>query len=219
MSDITLEKPTFNTTNMSKRDWALELVRRGAGIVPLHTSKPDGSCSCRKGKDCGGPGKHPIYKGWQLHTLKTEAEVLAWNNENPDANYGVNMAGVGFIIDLDVTDGKNGINNLLTHINAARAKQNKAPVDEDQLKNVTFTVETTSGGLHLYFLHPEPVGNVECGIEGVDIRGVGGQCVGPKSIIYRRDEFEDLFPATYKVIKNTIARRAIKGTTSSQCRR
>ncbi len=204
MSDITLEKPTFNTTNMSKRDWALELVRRGAGIVPLHTSKPDGSCSCRKGKECGGPGKHPVYKEWQLHTLKTEAEVLAWHEQNPDANYGANMAGIGFIVDVDEKDGKNGIKNLLAYL----SKRNGEDYPLEKLLSLTFTAESTTGGPHLYFLHDEPVGNVECGIEGVDIRGVGGQCVGPGSIIYRRDEFEDLYPASYKVINPKAFARA-----------
>ncbi len=184
----------------TKLEWALELVRRGAGIVPLHASLPDGSCTCRKGKECRGAGKHPIHNAWQLNTLKSEAAVLAWHDRNPDANYGANLAGIGFIVDVDEKDGKNGINNLLAHINTFRKSEGKEPIDLAYLKRVTFTVESPSGGLHFYFLHGQPVGNPDCGIEGIDIRGVGGQCVAPKSVVYKLNEDFEVAPVPYKVI-------------------
>ena len=38
---------------------ALQYAALGYAVVPVHSIKNDGSCSCKDGKSCNSPGKHP----------------------------------------------------------------------------------------------------------------------------------------------------------------
>ncbi|WP_419659687.1 hypothetical protein Dvar_00120 [Desulfosarcina variabilis str. Montpellier] len=111
-------------------------------------------------------GKRPIEKGWERYC--EEKRVLS-----PDQINGHNVGNAtgpasGCIV-LDIDD----------HA-AFDATCNK----EGWTTPNTYTVETGSGGRHLYFQYPKAgnYGNRACKAQGFDIRGTGGQVVAPGSI-------------------------------------
>lgn len=95
------------------------------------------------------------------------------NTRGPGGGYGIQTGHFNgfFVIDLDVSGTKNGIEALL-ELAAGR------PIPD------TSSVLTPSGGVHLYFRLPPDV-HVSCSrgvlAPGVDIRGEGGYVVGPGS--------------------------------------
>jgi hypothetical protein len=131
--------------------------------IPLWGVGPDGICECPAGESCGkSTGKHPTVANWQEWT-----EGVAEGQP-----YGVVTgapSGV-VVIDIDEKDGKNGLRNWAEWV-----------AEQGQTVPPTLTVRTPTGGFHLYFAHPGfPVRNTQgrpC--VGVDIRGDGGQVVGP----------------------------------------
>ena len=69
-----------------------------------------------------------------------------------------------WVLDLDVKNGVDGLASI-------------AHMDIPD----TYTVETPSGGRHLYFLHAEGVRNRAAVLPGVDVRGDGGYVVAAGS--------------------------------------
>lgn len=121
-------------------------------------------------------GKTPALVGWQDWAETADRKkVENYGTANPLSNWGVYCGASGLVvIDVDNKDGKDGSKALA----------------ELQLKNkafpITFTVRTTTGGLHLYFTGemPNSVGKIA---EGVDVRGIGGFVVAPYSRIDEKE--------------------------------
>jgi hypothetical protein len=125
------------------------------------------------------PGKNlPLVKEWPK-VATDDADVIGeWAARWPNANIGVatgEASGV-MVVDLDVKDGRNGLENL-----AALARTGKVlPPSPVAL--------TPSGGRHLYFRAVPGVRNV-VGITaagrglalGIDVRAEGGFVVAPPS--------------------------------------
>lgn len=81
-----------------------------------------------------------------------------------DYNIGVSTDDL-IVVDADVKNGGTGLHD----------------VDELKLPRDTFTVETPSGGIHLYYKGPRVACSVKKVAPGIDIRGFHGYVVGPGS--------------------------------------
>lgn len=134
---------------------AQELIGRGCKLIPVHAGS-----------------KRPIGDGWQNSATGDAELVRAWL----DAGHIYGVAGGHelspgrhlVIVDLDVKHGLDGPAEL------AKLATPYGPLPE------TFTVATPSGGRHLYFATDFAATNSPGGLpHGIDIRGQGGQCVGP----------------------------------------
>lgn len=85
---------------------AASYASRGFRVVPLH-SVVDGVCSCERGSECNGAGKHPRVKSWQTAATNDTATIADWFRRWPRANVGLAMGGPERVIALDV-DGAEG---------------------------------------------------------------------------------------------------------------
>lgn len=148
---------------MSFFDAAADLVPLGFKVLPLVPAS-----------------KLPLIEAWQRMAADDLETIGHWARQWPDANIGVatgEASGVA-VIDLDVKDGRNGIETL-----AALAKKGKAlpPCP---------TAQTPTGGRHLYFRMVPGLKNVAgvtaagrgLGI-GIDVRAKGGFAVAPPSVL------------------------------------
>jgi replicative DNA helicase len=128
----------------------LDYLARGWSIVPV----PKGA-------------KFPVIKWKEFQTrLPTEAEVIQWWTEDPEANTAIITGKISNLAVIDL-DGPEGIK---------QAKQfNLAP---------TLTVKSGGGGLHYYYSFPEEgIQNSQKKLaDKVDIRGEGGLAIAPYSL-------------------------------------
>ncbi|AGC43278.1 Bifunctional DNA Primase/polymerase [Myxococcus stipitatus DSM 14675] len=147
---------------------AILLARRGWAVVPLHSARADGSCSCSKGATCNSAGKHPRLLEWGAEATNDETAITEWWREWPDANLGVATGETSGFFVLDVDPDKGGDVSLAALV----AEHGPLPV--------TTQATTGSGGSHYLFALPEgrvvtnSAGRVGLGL---DIRGDGGQIV------------------------------------------
>lgn len=86
---------------------ALECAAFGWKLIPVYGVRHGGGCTCRKGKDCPSPGKHPIPKGWQDLATDDEDQLTAWFEQWPDANLGLRMGPQSGVVDIEF-DGEEG---------------------------------------------------------------------------------------------------------------
>ncbi len=110
--------------------------------------------------------KGPTLKDWPNKATTDPAQITQWFNEQPEGNYGILTTG---LIAVDI-DPRNGGHLWLDE-------------NEDKLSD-TLRFKTGSGGWHILYRAPEGhnIGNRVDIAQGVDIRGNGGQIVGPGSI-------------------------------------
>lgn len=82
---------------------ALEYASYGWHVVPLYHRKSDGDCSCSSGAKCGNStGKHPrVGKNWQSKASIDEERIIAWWEQWPEANLGVQLGRRSGIIDIE----------------------------------------------------------------------------------------------------------------------
>ncbi|HYO52162.1 bifunctional DNA primase/polymerase, partial [Archangium sp.] len=146
--------------------------QRGWRVLPLHSVRADGTCTCeprQDGKPCQNKGKHPRQYDW-VNLASSDPDALAeWRARYPGANVGIatGFASGFFVLDVDP---KNGGDATL-----ARLLSEHGPLP------VTAQQATPSGGAHYLFRMPaHPVSNAKVG-EGLDIRGDGGQIVAAPS--------------------------------------
>jgi len=114
-------------------------------------------------------GKIPAVGAWPQRATTDEAEIKRmWTTRN--FNVGIATQGL-LVLDVDNKGDKRGSDTL---------------AEFDVMRGVpeTFTVETPSGGLHLYFRPAGEVANSAGRIgPGLDVRGQGGYVVAPGSTI------------------------------------
>jgi len=131
---------------------------------------------------CVPNAKLPTITDWPNKATTNEAQIREWwsgscvvvtsNGKNlklkKNCNIGICPGDSYVIIDVDIKgDYKTSL---------AKLKADGLPP--------TYTVRTPSGGLHLYYLHPGgTIKSVANWMPGIDIRGNGGQGVGPGSVI------------------------------------
>lgn len=151
---------------MDMKKYALEYAERGWAVFPVHTPKPDGSCSCHR-QNCDRIGKHPRISSGRNGASSDADTINRWWTTWPDANIGIATGKESGFIVLDVDDG-----------------------GEDSLtgKPLPDTVEqiTGSGGRHLLYNRPET--NTQRYktrvkfLPGLDSRADGGYIVAPPSL-------------------------------------
>lgn len=149
---------------MTNLQAALEYAERGWPVIPLHTVRPDGRCTCNH-DDCKSPGKHPRIDKGLLNASKDPEKIKSWWGMWPVANIGVRTGPESGIIVMDIDD-------------EALAKE---AIGDKEIPE-TLIQETGSGGKHLIFAYPgKPVKSGTKIIPGVDSRADGGYIVVPPS--------------------------------------
>lgn len=117
------------------------------------------------------PGTHGFKDASNDHD-----QIAAWWTAHPEALVGMATGNGVAVIDLDVKNGKDGF----TELKKLEAVHGQLPT--------TFTVETVSGGAHLYFSY-DPNANIlkssaDKLAQGVDVRAQGGYVIAPPSAGY-----------------------------------
>lgn len=153
-------------TQSARLHAALRYVARGWSVVPLHTPV-DRGCSCRRGKECPSPGKHPRTRNGVKDASTDPDQIQSWWKRWPNANIGVACGAMSRLIVLDV-DPRNGgsVANIIDR---------HGPLPE------TLQSQSGGGGTHLLF-HAENCRSCACDCEGVDVLGDGKLFVAPPSL-------------------------------------
>ena len=116
-------------------------------------------------------GKAPLIPGGFKAAEIDEDVINAWWEKWPDANIGLEPEAAGwFVVDLDMKGGHNGIGNF------------NRLADTLSWPTFTYTVDTPTGGRHLYYAGSGPSTANKLGA-GVDTRGVGGYVLLPPSVV------------------------------------
>jgi hypothetical protein len=160
----------------TKLQWALEAASKGMSVFPLYGTKDDGLCECGNTDEKHGHGKHPLETLTPRGVLDASSipeQIEAWWKAAPNANIGVHPGEDFVVVDLDVKKGNNGISALEEHLG----------VDFWELEAETFTVNTPTGGKHLYYEAEKAFGNSVGILAGVDSRGLNGYVIAPGSQI------------------------------------
>lgn len=168
---------------MQNNNDLLEHARRylelGLAPIPCHAPSAATKCTCRLGKDCVSPGKHPAVP-WQRFQKKPidDDQLLVWFGDGgiySERNIGLvtgAISGNVFVIDVDCGPGKQGDDTL-------RELQLKF----DDLPP-TMEAKTGNNGRHLFYRAPVGVRIITdknvLG-PGVDVRGEGGFVVAAPS--------------------------------------
>ncbi len=137
----------------------------GYPVLPMHTARAGGGCSCPEGAGCPWPGKHPRLVGWPRLASTDPARVRGWWRRWPEAGVGM-AAGARFDV-LDV-DGEQGVVALRAALHIA-PQEHPGPV-----------ARSGGGGWHLLYA-PSGLGNRAGLAAGLDWRGRGGLIVAPPS--------------------------------------
>lgn len=128
---------------------AHEAIRRGWYVFPLIQGS-----------------KRPAVHGWPDASTRDARKLDRWAEQYPGCNWGLDCGKSGLaVLDLDAKNGKDGQNSLLLLETEHNAR----------LLRDTFTVQTPSGGRHLYYL-----GEIRSAVNvrpGLDTRGRGGYVV------------------------------------------
>ena len=152
---------------MSKLQKAQELAARGFKVFLLKEN-----------------AKTPLKPGKFLDQATSNKDIIdiLWT-KYPNANIGI-ATGEGLtVIDVDTLQhgGENGSESLKNY------------EITNGLLNDTFTVQTPTGGKHIYYVTNNECKNATGLLPGVDIRGTGGYVVAPGSIINGKE---------YKIVKD-----------------
>ena len=136
-------------------------------------------------------GKKPRKDTHGLSDATTDAEtILQWWEDFPEANVGINCGASGLVVlDIDVKDGKDA-----------------RPAIEGKDLSGAVCVRTPTGGFHYYWRAGGEAfqsGADLYGVNGLDVRAVGGYVVAPPSCVILA-EGERAKP--YKVISGDFAR-------------
>lgn len=153
---------------------ALAYQKLGFEVVPLHNIQ-NGACTCKLGKNCSSPGKHPRTQNGLKDASRDITIINDWFQKYPNSN-------------LALTTGRNnGFIVIDVDINKNIGKYGNESLDdlETRLGKLPDTVEqiTGSGGRHLLFKAPDFAISNRTGIEPwIDIKGENGYIVVSPSI-------------------------------------
>lgn len=138
--------------NLSKLEQALRIAAQEIPVFP-----------------CIAGGKLPAIEG-SFHKATTDAaSIKAWWSEWPEANPAYSPEAAGWlVVDLDVKQ-----DGMATWAQLC---------EKHGWTSDTWTVETPSGGRHLYFAGSGPSTARKLG-PGVDTRGVGGYVLAPGAVV------------------------------------
>ena len=151
---------------------ALDYADRGWRVLPVWIPK-DGST------------KRPFINDWTNAASIDKDTIKGWWEQWNNANIGI-LTGADsgiWVIDVDIKDGKNGLETLTEHFGSK--------FDWDTKR--WLTGKTPTGGIHFIVRwNPEhPVKSKSAVLEGIDTRGHGGQIVVAPSSRLIDDEWEE----------------------------
>jgi hypothetical protein len=156
---------------MSMLDAALDYVRRGWLVFPLHTVDEKGECSCEK-RGCSDAGKHPRVRRGLKEASKDPDKVREWfGPDAPPSNIGLVTGEVSGItvLDIDIGPGKFGAESWADAI-------------RDHGEPNTLMATTGSGGTHVVFQYNSAMKTASNVLgKGVDCRNDGGYIVAAPS--------------------------------------
>ena len=144
---------------------ALDSVRRGHAVFPLHTPTEDG-CSCGK-PGCTSIGKHPRTPHGLKDATLDEDQIRQWWSQWPDANL-AGETSQRAVLDVDPRHG--GDESLRELI------KKHGPLPE------TPRVRTGGGGYHYFFQATDGVRSRTNVADGLDLKSAGGYVVAPPSL-------------------------------------
>jgi hypothetical protein len=150
--------------------YALRYASLSFSVFPAHAVR-DGICTCRFGRECQHPGKHP----WTRHGVRAASsdrrQIERWWKKHPGANVAIATGEASGIVAIDVDPRNNGDESF--------------DILSDRLGRLPETVQaaTGGGGRHLLFQHPgRRVKNRQGITAGVDVKGEGGYIVVAPSV-------------------------------------
>ena len=150
---------------------ALDYARRSWPVLPLY-AVVDGTCTCRKGKACDTPGKHPRIKDWTEAATADLEQIRHWWEKWPLANLGI-LTGPRSGLFMFGPDGQEGIEAV------AELERQHGPLPP------TPRQRSGGGGRHYVFCWPSDGGDIVTGAnyngKPIDVRGSGGQFVAAPS--------------------------------------
>lgn len=145
----------------SKRDSAIALAQQGRRVFPL---VPNGKTPALEGSWRRTASADPARVAEMWTCPVTDAEL--------DFNIGIALDANTLVVDIDVRDGKQGVESL----KMIEAIYEPLPI--------TRTVRSASGGLHREYQALQPIGNSASKIgKNIDIKSEGGFVVAPGSVI------------------------------------
>lgn len=126
---------------------ALNYAKKGFKIFPL---KPN-----TKGEQ--------VLESWKYESTTNLNQIDYWWNKNPNYNIGLVTGNGLLVIDIDVKNGKDGLQSIKKHGKGLPT---------------TAIIKTPSGGYHLYYHVNKTISNRVNLYDGIDIRGDGGYVLG-----------------------------------------
>ncbi len=131
---------------------ALNYAKKGFKIFPL---KPN-----TKGEQ--------VLESWKYESTTNLNQIDYWWNKNPNYNIGLVTGNGLLVIDIDVKNGKDGLQSIKKHGKGLP----------------TTAIINSSGGYHLYYHVNKTISNRVNLYDGIDIRGDGGYVleIGSKKI-------------------------------------
>ena len=118
------------------------------------------------------PDKSPHIKSWQQKATTDQAIFEKWWKKWPEANIAMPTGAPSGLVAVDV-DVKNGVNGY----------ESLSAIEEMFGKQGTRRITTPSGGAHLIYKCSQTVKNRVGILDGIDIRGEGGNIVAKGSVI------------------------------------
>jgi P4 family phage/plasmid primase-like protien len=148
---------------------ALHYAALGLSVVPVHSIKDDGRCSCKYGKSCASPGKHPRTQNGVRDATGDPEEIRSFWAQWPDANIGIATGRASGIAVIDI-DPRNGGLETIEHLEADLGALPKTPM-----------AFSGGDGAHLIFNLPAITVRKAVAGPGVDVLGDGCMMVAPPS--------------------------------------
>lgn len=148
---------------------ALNYAENGFPVFPVCWPNSEGKCGCGRNHEEKSVGKVPLTKNGLKDATTDPTRISNFWKVHPGANIGIAIPQGYFVLDIDI--GHNGYESL-----------SKLQEQVGQLPS-TLLVTTGSGGAHYWFTTDTEIRNTVklAGLEGIDVRGVGGYVVAAPS--------------------------------------
>src|SRR5215471_12661978 len=140
---------------------ALQYAALGLSVGPVHSINGDGWCSCKDGKSCARPGKHPRTQNGIYDATRDRGEIESFWSKWPDANIGIATGRPSGIVVIDID-----------HRNGGFETFDKLDADLGPLP-ITPMVFTGGNGAHLIFKLPAITVRKAAAGPGIDVLGDG----------------------------------------------
>ena len=150
-------------------------TKMGWRLIPLHSVRPDGRCTCGDSHCEKNAGKHPRISAWQKNASADLGQVTRWATQFPGCNWGLACGEESNVLALDI-DMPFGLDSL---------KELESAIGEELPETVINL--TGSGGQHWLYHYPKGrhitnAVKLKGLFDGIDVRSNNGYIVLPPSI-------------------------------------